>query len=103
MLKVISDKKSISVDLTTDSTENQKRLDFIQFEARRLKYTKDRNEVIKVFIPDSSKYGTFLKLLYIMNEDQQKHYFEYQNWFYIFGEITFKTPEDKIKVRSIEL
>ena len=93
ILKTISKKKFISVDLTTDSIENQKRLDFIRFEARRLKYTNDTNQIIKVFIPYSSKYGTFLSLLYIMNEDQHKRYFEYQNWFYIFGEAPFKEIE----------
>lgn len=97
ILNTISNKKFISVALTTEPIENQKKLDLIRFEARRMKYTKDTNQVIRVFIPDSSKYGTFLRLLYIMNEDQQKYYFEYRNWFYILGEISFKRPEEKIK------
>jgi hypothetical protein len=103
ILKAISKKKFISVELTTDSTENQKRLDFIQFEARRLKYTKDTNQVIKVFIPDSTRYGTFLNLLYIMNEDQHKRYFEYQNWFYIFGEASFEQIKTVKEIPAIEL
>lgn len=97
ILNSISKKKFMSVNLTTDPIENQKRLDFIQFEARKLKYTNDTTQIIKVFIPDSSKYGTFLSLLYIMNEDQHKRYFEYKNWFYIFGE----APEKKDSVKEI--
>jgi hypothetical protein len=103
ILKTISKKNFISVDLTTDPMENRKRFDFIQFEARRLKYTNDTNQVIKVFIPDSSKYSTFLRLLYIMNEDQHKRYFEYQNWFYIFAEDPFKKVKTVSEIPAIEL
>lgn len=95
ILKANKDKRFISVILTTDFEENQKKLDFIRFEARRLKYTNDTSQVLKVFIPDSSKYGTFLSLLLMMNEDKHKRYFEYQNWFYIFGEVLEK--KDSVK------
>jgi hypothetical protein len=103
ILKSIRHKKFISVALTTDLIEDEKRLGFICSEARHLKYTNDTNVIIKVFIPDSSKYGTFLNLLYIMNEDQHQRYFEYQNWFYIFGETPFKEIKTEKEIPAIEL
>ena len=87
----------------TSTHEDEKRLDFIRTEGRRFKYTNDTNVIIKVFIPDSSKYGIFLNLLYIMNEDQHKRYFEYQNWFYIFGEAPFKEIKTEKEIPAIEL
>lgn len=103
ILNSIAKKKFISINLTTDPIENQKRLDFIRLEARRLKYTNNTTEIIKVFIPDSSKYGTFLSLLHIMNEDQHKRYFEYKNRFYIFGEAPFKEIEKTQEVHYMAL
>jgi hypothetical protein len=103
ILKSIRHKKFISVALTADQIEDEKRLSFIRSEARRLNYTNDTNVIIKVFIPDSSKYGTFLNLLYIMNEDQHKRYFEYQNRFYIFGEAPFKEVKTVKEIPTIEL
>jgi hypothetical protein len=103
ILKSIRHKKFISVALTADLIEDGKRLSFIRSEARRLKYTNDTNMIVKVFIPDSCKYGTFLSLLYIMNEDQHKRYFEYQNWFYIFGEAPFKEVKAVKEIPAIEL
>jgi hypothetical protein len=103
ILEANKDKKFIPVILTTDVNENQKKLDFIRFEAKRLKYTNDTNQILKVFIPDCSKYGTFLSLLLMMNEDQHKKYFEYQNWFYIFGEASFKEVKTVKEIPAIEL
>jgi hypothetical protein len=98
ILKTISHKKLITVVLNDHPSEIIKRLDFIRLEARRLKYTNDTNTVIKVFIPDSSKYGTFLSLLQMVNEDGHKRYFEYQNFFYIFGE----APETSKRIESLD-
>ena len=103
ILESIKHKKFISVALTAEKNEDEKRLNFVQLEARRLKYTNDTNSVIKVFIPDSCKYGTFLELLYMMNEDQHKRYFEYQNWFYIFGEPPDKQSNKSQEVSHIQL
>jgi hypothetical protein len=103
ILKSIKHKKFISVALTAEENEDEKRLNFVQLEARRLKYTNDTNSVIKVFIPDSCKYGTFLELLYMMNEDQHKRYFEYQNWFYIFGEPAVSQSMKSQEVRYMQL
>jgi hypothetical protein len=38
-----------------------------------------------------------------MNEDQHKRYFEYQNWFYIFGEAPFKEIKTEKEIPAIEL
>jgi hypothetical protein len=38
-----------------------------------------------------------------MNADQHKRYFEYQNWFYIFGESPFKEIEKAQEVHYLTL
>jgi hypothetical protein len=103
ILKSIEKKKFISVALTNEDDEDQKRFSFIRFEARTLKYTNDTNTIVKVFIPDNCKYRAFLTLLYIVNEDQHKRYFEYQNWFYIFGEEPTKAGQTGREIYPIEL
>jgi hypothetical protein len=79
-------KKFIPISLTGNHDEDEKRFEFIQWKARELKYTNDTSHILKVHLPESLKYGQFIRLLNLMLQDQHKRYFEHNNNFYIFGE-----------------
>ena len=79
-------KKVIHIDLTGNINEDDKKVAFIQFEARRLKYTHDTTSVIEIHLTDEITYGRFVELINIMLKDEHKRYALWKNSFYIFGE-----------------
>lgn len=84
--KGIKGKKLIQLELTDEITEDNKKVDFIQSEARRLKFTHDTTTVIKIYLSDEITYGRFVELINIMLKDNHKRYALWKNYFYIFGE-----------------
>jgi hypothetical protein len=94
--KYIQKKKQIRLTLDDDKKTNQKKLEFIQFEARRLKYTMDTTTVINVNLSNEITYGEFIQLLEICYSDQHKIFVPLKNSFIIFGE----SPLKKIKRKN---
>lgn len=88
------------MELDEDNSTNQKRLNFIQYEARKLKYTKDSNSVIDIHIENTASYGEILNLLNICAEDNHKRWVLLKNRFIIFGEYPDLPP---VKVNGVEL
>lgn len=79
-------KKFITIDLTGEIKEDEKRIDFIRMEARRLKYTYDTTHILKVHFTEENTYGQFVQLVSIMQKDLHKRYMLYKDDFYILGE-----------------
>ena len=79
-------KKFISVSLTGDVNEDEKRFEFIKNEARRLKYTNDTTNIIRVHFNEDNTYGQFVNLVNMMARDFHKRYMYYKDDFYIMGE-----------------
>jgi hypothetical protein len=68
---------------------DDKILDFIKLKAKELKYTSDSTHVLRIALPENLLYKSFIQLLKIMREDQQRRHFESQDYFYIFGKPEF--------------
>lgn len=84
--KAVKEKKVIRVSLSGDNMEDDKKMNFIQQEARRLKYTCDTSDMIEIYLPDNITYGRFVELVNIMLKDGHKRYALWKHHFYIFGE-----------------
>ena len=83
----------INYQFTENKYENQKILETIKAEARRLKYTKNKTHVIRIHFHENMEYGQFLQILLLMKEDGHKRYFEWDNYFYILGENKIQTND----------
>lgn len=86
ILSLVKSKKQIQVELDGDKDTNQKKLNFIQYEARRIKYTKDTASVINITITNGVTYSEILQLIDICYEDGHKTFTLLENKFIIFGE-----------------
>lgn len=70
----------------TGKTEiDDKIFDSFRNEAKRLAYTKNKDNVIRIHIPENLTYERFIQLLSLMKEDGYRKYFEWDNYFYIVG------------------
>jgi len=97
-----NNKKIITVDLTSDNTDDQKRLNFIRNEARRLEYTYDTTEVLKVHFLDENTYGQFVTLISMLHADKHKRYMLFKNDLYISGSPP-PEPIDSSKIITFKL
>jgi hypothetical protein len=79
-------KKINTVYLSGDRKLNAKKLDFIAYEALKLKFYHDTTQIIKVHFTDEETYGEFVQLVNIMHRDDHKRYAWVDDDFYIFGE-----------------
>lgn len=79
-------KNFIRVDLTGEAEEDKKRFDFIRSEARRLKYTFDTLNILKIHFTNENTYDEFVRLVNIMTLDRIRRYMFYKDDFYILGE-----------------
>ncbi len=86
ILNLIKNKNQVHTELDDDKFTNQKKLSFIQYEARKLKYLKDTNSVINISITKEVSYSEVLQLLNICFEDGHKRFVLLKNRFVIFGE-----------------
>jgi biopolymer transport protein ExbD len=84
--QAVKEKKVIHVSLSGDIIEDDKKINFIQSEARRLKYSCDTSAMIEIYLPDNITYGRFVELVNIMLKDGHKRYALWKHHFYIFGE-----------------
>ncbi len=86
VLDLIKNKKKIKIELDDDKLTNQKKISLIQYEARKLKYTKDTNSVISVSITNKVSYSEIIQLINICYEDGHKRFALLKKRFIIFGE-----------------
>jgi biopolymer transport protein ExbD len=86
ILNLIKNKKQVQTELDDDKLTNQKKLSIIQYQARKLKYSKDTNSVINISITKKVSYSEVLQLLNICFEDGHKRFALLKNRFVIFGE-----------------
>lgn len=84
--KEIKRKKQIRITLDNDRRTNQKKIEFIKYEARKLKYTHDTMTVINVTLTNEITYGEFIQLLDLCHADQHKRFVPLKSSFIIFGE-----------------
>lgn len=81
-----TEKEFITVRLTGDISEDNRRLDFVRTEARRLAYTCDTTHILKVHFISENTYGQFIQLASMLHADRHKRYTFYNDDFYILGE-----------------
>jgi len=86
ILKDVENKKKIKFFLNDDRADNQKKIELIRWEARRLKYTLDSSSVIFIEYTDDLLYGELFKILDNCNADKIRRYATWSNYFVIFGE-----------------
>ena len=78
--------KKINVTFDSDKETNKKKIDFVRYEALRLKYTNDTSTVILLTLTDSVNYGEFVSLLNICLMDNHKRFGGWDDKFIILGE-----------------
>lgn len=86
LLNKIKNKKKIQIELNGNFFTTQKKIDLIQYEARKLKYTKDTFTVLDISLTNETNYGELLQLIKICYEDNHKMFALVKNRFIIFGE-----------------
>ena len=79
-------KKINTVYLNGDRRLNVKKLDFIAYEALKLKYYNDTSQILHVKFSEETTYGEFVQLVNIMHKDGHKRYAWLDDDFYVFGE-----------------
>jgi hypothetical protein len=79
-------KKINTVYLNGDRRLNAKKLDFIAYEALKLKYYHDTSQILHVKFTAETTYGEFVQLVNIMHKDDHKRYAWLDDDFYILGE-----------------
>ena len=103
VLNLIKNKKQIQAELDDDKLTNQKKLSFIQYEARKLKYSKDTNSVINISLTNEVSYSEVLQLFNICFEDGHKRFALLKNRFIIFGEYPSPKPDTTNIIKPIYL
>jgi biopolymer transport protein ExbD len=79
-------KKINTVYLDDNHQRNAQKLDFIAYEALKLKFYNDTTQILNVKFTKGTTYGEFVQLVNIMNRDGHKRYAWLDNDFYICGE-----------------
>lgn len=96
IMRTISKKKQIRIVLNEDRKTNQKKIDFIRYEARRLKYTQDTTAVIVITLTNETSYAELVQLIDMCHEDKHRQFTLAKRLFIIFGEYPPK-PENTTK------
>ena len=85
ILHAMKGKMKLNFQLTGDRETNRKKLGVIQYEARKLYYTFNKNTVIFIQFTEDLPYGDFFKLLDICYTDSIRRFAGWDNCFVIFG------------------
>jgi len=96
IIKQIVTKKQIKIELNDDVETNQKKMELVKYEARKLKFTKDTMTVINISLTNETTYGDIVKLLDLCYIDKHKRFVLMKKSFLIFGEYP-KLQKDTIK------
>ena len=86
VLRLIRSKKQITIELNGDKETNQKKIEFIKYEARKLKYTRDTTTLINITLTNETTYGEFIQLLNLCYADNHKRFALLKKSLIIFGE-----------------
>ena len=84
--KHIRRKKQIKFTLDNNEKDNSRKMEMIQYESLKLKYTEDTSTVVLIDLTDGITYGNFISLFNMCIEDGHKRYAWWDNKFVIFGE-----------------
>lgn len=84
ILRSINNKKKIKFELDDDPETNQKKMEMIRHEARKLKYTEDTTAVIWVSLSQYINYGNFIELLNLCYADDHRRFVLIRNVFIIY-------------------
>lgn len=103
LLNKIKNKKKIQIELNGDYLTNQKKIDLIKYEARKLKYTMDTLSVLDIRLTNETKYGELLQLIRICYEDNHKMFALVNNRFIILGEYPPVTEDKNKRIAPIYL
>jgi hypothetical protein len=90
LLNHIKNKKKLNFLLTGDHLTNQKKIETIRYEARRLKYTLDRSTVIVIAFTEDLYYADFVRLLDICLVDSLKRYATWDKYFVILEQLPIR-------------
>lgn len=101
--KLIRKKKQIKITLDGDRSTNQKKLELVKYEARKLKYTEDTTTVIRINLTNETTYGEFIQLVKLCNNDKHKRYALLKRSFIIFGEYRPEKPDTTKRIQPIYL
>ena len=82
----IAKKKQLRIELTGDREINQKKIELIRYEARKLKYTMDTTTVINIALTKEVKYSELIQLIDMCYIDKHRRFTLIKNSFLIFGE-----------------
>lgn len=96
VLRIISKKKQIRIVLNEDRETNQRKIDIIRYEARKLKYTQDTTAVIVVTLTSETTYAEFAQLIDMCYADKHRRFTLAKRLFIIFGEYP-PEPENATK------
>jgi len=86
LLRELNRKKIFTIALDKNHQQNERKLEFIRHEARKILYYNDVSTTIKVSFSNETNYGEIVALLNIMVSDEHKRYGLIGNDFYIFFE-----------------
>ena len=91
--KEIKRKKQIKFTLDNNEKDNKRKMEMIQYEALKLKYTQDTATVVVIILSDSITYGDFISIFDMCLADGHNRYASWDDKFVIFGE----WPQKKIE------
>jgi hypothetical protein len=100
--KDLSKKHFLKLELTGDPVVDNKKMEIIKYEERKMKYTNDTRQVIVVQLGKELSYGKFVELLDMVKGDDHKKYFEWNNSFYILLDEQ-KKPEGSNTIQPLYL
>jgi hypothetical protein len=101
ILNAAHNKKKLRITLNGDQITNQKKLELIRFEARKLKFSFDTTSIIWVKFTGDLPYSDFIRLLEICRIDSIRRYAVWDRNCIIFGEYPPKLSvqsEDSIQL-----
>jgi hypothetical protein len=93
----IAHKKQIKIELNADKQTNQKKIELIRYEARKLNYTQDTTTVINIRLTNEVTYNELIQLIDQCYSDKIKRFTLLKNSFIIFGEYPKHQRTDTIK------
>jgi hypothetical protein len=64
----------VKIELDGDRETNQKKIELIKYEARKLKYTKDTTTVINISLTNETTYSELVQLIDLCYADKHKRF-----------------------------
>lgn len=103
ILDEIKNKKKIHIELNEDRIANQKKIDLIIYEARKLKYTKDTSTVIDINFTTVTTFREIMQLIEICYTDNHKRFALLNKRLIIYGEYPLRKMDTTRNIPLIYL